>query len=564
MSLPKKNFSREFILDILEQYSKNNSSEKIADRTTTQRNSNQSLISRKNFSGHITASSLVLDRTLSRILLVQHKKLNKYIQPGGHIDDADESLYFAAKRELEEETGFSNTVFIPFNKTFPDIPIDVDIHTIPENAKKEEPEHLHIDFRYVFILENDDQGKISEEEIGDIVWKPIKEFERANTDTGRAVQKINKLISEQRDELFFDKIVHTFSIDIKNYNVVMVSHIVPDIPPFINVIRSLARKVTVIPKPSSISSNVLSKISQELVCSFSREQLRDESVLQKLFPKNEKSLVIDIGGYFASEEFINFNSKEKRVLGIVEDTENGLQKYKLFRNDGQLPIVSVARSELKQNEDDLVGYSVAFYTEWVVRKHRHLPRYLTCGIIGYGKLGKGAAKYLFNQNIKPLVYDSNPIKTVEAYKDGCIPATKEEIITNSELIFCATGNISINTKDFLRIRPGCYVASVTSSDDELNLDNIDVHLGTSVENEYVNKYENENTYWYLINNGNAVNFIDRDGDRVSSFIRLVQGEILYALQKLTGKRLSHGIQEVKQEDRKKIAHMFLNYYGTSV
>ncbi len=562
MSLPKNPFSKEYTLDILEQYSKNNPSERIADRTTTLQNSNQSLISRKNFSGHITASALVLDSTLSKILLVQHKKLNKYIQPGGHVDDTDESLYFAAKRELEEETGFLNTSFIPFNEAFPDIPIDVDIHTIPENTKKEEPEHLHIDFRYVFILENDNQGKISEEEIGDTVWKPIKEFERANIDTSRVVQKINKLISKQRDKLFFDKIMRTFSLDIKNYNVVMVSHIVPDIPPFINVIQSLAKKVTVIPKPNSISTNVLSKIPQELVFSVSREQLRDESILQKLFPKNEKSLIIDIGGYFASKEFIKFNSKEKRVLGIVEDTENGLQKYEQFSNDDQLPIVSVARSELKQNEDDLVGYSVAFYTEWLVRKHRHLPRYLTCGIIGYGKFGKGVAKYLFNQNIKPLVYDTNPIKTVEAYKDGCIPVTKEEMLSNSELIFGATGDTSINTQDFLRIRPGCYIASVTYSDSEFNLDTISKHLNTSIVNDFVNKYENEDTYWYLLNNGNAINFIDRDGDRVSNFIRLVQGEILCALQKLTGDELSHGIQEVKQEDKKKIAHTFLNHYGT--
>ena len=212
MRQPKSHFSKNYVSGILKQYDKSNPSEKITVRTTVLINSDKSFISRKNFSGHITASAFVLDRTLSKILLVQHKNLNKYIQPGGHVDETDESIHSAARRELEEETGFAGGTFVPLNKAFPDIPIDIDIHTIPENSKKQEPEHIHVDFRYVFILENDNQGKISEEEIGDIVWKPISEFERMNSDTGRAVQKINKLISERRDELFFDSVVRTFSL----------------------------------------------------------------------------------------------------------------------------------------------------------------------------------------------------------------------------------------------------------------------------------------------------------------------------------------------------------------
>lgn len=561
MSLLENFFSKEYILDIINRYSKNNPFENIIARTATLRDSEKSLISRKNFFGHITASAFVLDYTLSKILLVQHKNLNKYIQPGGHVDQTDESIYFAARRELEEETGFTGAVLVPFDKSFPDIPIDIDIHTIPENSKKQEPEHIHVDFRYLFILENDNQGKISEEEIGDVVWKPKKEFNRINSDTSRAVQKINKLFSEKRDELFFNQIVRTFSLDhLKNHKVVIVSHIVPDILPFIKTLQGLAKEITVIPKPNSISFNILSQIPKEVIYSVSRTKLRDESVLQKLFPKNETSLIIDIGGYFASEQLVEFNNKEKRVLGIIEDTENGHRKYEKLGNDVQLPIVSVARSELKQNEDDLVGYSVAFYTEWVIRKLRRLPKYLTCSIIGYGKLGKGVAKYLFNQNIKPLIYDNNPIKIVEAYKDGCVPVTKKEILSNSDLIFCATGNASINKHDFFDIRPGCHIASVTSSDDELDLSKVDTQFSASIENDFVTRYGNENTYWYLINNGNAVNFIDRDSDRVSDFIRLVQAEIFCALQKLSNEKLSPGIHEIKQEDKKRIAQIFLDYY----
>jgi adenosylhomocysteinase len=359
---------------------------------------------------------------------------------------------------------------------------------------------------------------------------------------------------------FFDKIVHNFQINLKDINIVAVLHIVPGILSFVDALRKLAKKLVIIPKPNSISNEILSQIPKNLLYRTTRNELKDIKVLNKIFKKEEKYCIIDIGGYFANKEFMKFNKKRKMVIGIVEDTENGYQRYERLENDICVPVISVARSELKNNEDDLVGYSIGFYTEWVIRKLRSMPRYMSCSIIGYGKLGKGIAKYLFNQNIKPLIYDTDPIKVIEAIKDGCVPASKEEILYNSELIFCATGNISLNISDFLKIRPGCYIASVTSSDDEFDLNDINKYFQKTVENKFIIKYENENTYFYLINNGNTVNFIDREGDSVSDFIRIIQAEILCALRKLTKDKIKIGIHETTKEEKRKIASIFLNYY----
>lgn len=199
MTLAKKRFSNEQVIKILDQYDKSNASEKIAEYSVKLQDSSQSLISRKNFLGHVVASAIVFDSTLSKVLLIEHKKLNKYIQPGGHVDKTDESFCFAAKRELEEETGLSKLSLVPFNKEFPDIPIDIDIHTIPKNEKKQEAEHPHIDFRYFFVLEKDEEGRMNEAEIRDMLWRPIKEFEAANPDLARVVQKCIKLLSERRN-----------------------------------------------------------------------------------------------------------------------------------------------------------------------------------------------------------------------------------------------------------------------------------------------------------------------------------------------------------------------------
>lgn len=52
---------------------------------------------------HICASAIIIHPITKKILLVHHKKLNKWVQPGGHIED-HESPEDAALREVLEET----------------------------------------------------------------------------------------------------------------------------------------------------------------------------------------------------------------------------------------------------------------------------------------------------------------------------------------------------------------------------------------------------------------------------------------------------------------------------
>jgi len=93
--------------------------------------------------GHVTASGIVTDR--EKVLMIFHPVLNKWLQPGGHID-AGETPTAAAIRETCEETGFSAQLH-PWHESRP-YPVDIDIHSIPPNPTKAESEHLHYDFRY--------------------------------------------------------------------------------------------------------------------------------------------------------------------------------------------------------------------------------------------------------------------------------------------------------------------------------------------------------------------------------------------------------------------------------
>ena len=90
--------------------------------------------------GHITASGLVIQN--DKVLLIRHPYIGKYFQPGGHIDENETPLE-AAIREVYEETGWKCSPHLTHQQI-----LDIDIHLIPENKKKLEAAHWHIDLCY--------------------------------------------------------------------------------------------------------------------------------------------------------------------------------------------------------------------------------------------------------------------------------------------------------------------------------------------------------------------------------------------------------------------------------
>lgn len=121
--------------------------------------------------GHITGSAWVVDTQQSRVLLTHHRKLNIWVQLGGH-SDGDTNTPQVALREAQEESG------LPVRPLAAAI-FDLDIHEIP--ARKGDPVHAHFDVRYVFVAEHDDF--LLSEESHELAWVLIEAVEAKTRET---------------------------------------------------------------------------------------------------------------------------------------------------------------------------------------------------------------------------------------------------------------------------------------------------------------------------------------------------------------------------------------------
>jgi 8-oxo-dGTP diphosphatase len=133
-------------------------------------------------SRHLTASMVVLDPDTYKVLLVHHLRMDRWVFPGGHIEQ-DQAPAEAAIREVHEETGVWPELFHQFKPlTLPGMvqqPMPFLIAEIPAPANPAspgypaEPAHSHIDLLFIGTADSSVPTKAQLDEVAAVRWVPV-------------------------------------------------------------------------------------------------------------------------------------------------------------------------------------------------------------------------------------------------------------------------------------------------------------------------------------------------------------------------------------------------------
>jgi 8-oxo-dGTP pyrophosphatase MutT (NUDIX family)/SAM-dependent methyltransferase len=142
--------------------------------------------------GHLTGSAIIVSAIGDRVLLLHHRKLGRWLQPGGHADPGECVGEAVALREAREETGIEG---LALHGRAPR-PLDVDVHVIP--ARGGEPAHEHLDLRYLVVAPEAAEARLKADESHAIRWFRWDELAALELDPGlqRALKKVRDVIGD--------------------------------------------------------------------------------------------------------------------------------------------------------------------------------------------------------------------------------------------------------------------------------------------------------------------------------------------------------------------------------
>jgi adenosylhomocysteinase len=342
---------------------------------------------------------------------------------------------------------------------------------------------------------------------------------------------------------------------------IVVTHVLPDAPEFVEAVSKLGRIAAVVPKTSHRDPRTFKALAHLYNVPFEETFAPDDKPKDRLRdPKraidfilehtniDEKIIILDHGGYFAPAYRAMLQDPRlrnrigdpavSRILGITEATENGHQKYEkaIERMEDDrapglqggldyiarplIPIYSRARSELKAAEDHNVGAAIVHSTEGILRNldGARIEECETIGVFGFGKIGRAVAQKLQREGRQVIVCEKDPKIAALAHSMGFRVATKEWLLANADLLFCATGSRVLRGDDWQKLKDGVYIASATSADDEFDKEALIADCATPVR-------EADNTA-YALHNGKTVNLL-MDGDAVNFVDKSVLGPSVF-------------------------------------
>jgi adenosylhomocysteinase len=341
------------------------------------------------------------------------------------------------------------------------------------------------------------------------------------------------------------------------------THLLPDRPELLDAFNAVCPIALVIGIPYSTVPDVLAEVRKKYpVATPTLDELLTPQFMTDLvgsvFVANPdvKLAIMEIGGYFAPALNTIHQRFADRVIGFVEDTQNGHKRYEAAR-PLPYPVISVARSTLKEGEDTLVGPACYFSSDKLMRQLGVLLSPRRALVVGYGKVGRGTAHALSKNYCPTTVYDINPIRNCVAQGDGMLIPNREDALRMADVIFGCTGVKSVGGNDFELLNDGCFLISCSSKNIEFDLPTLN---GTGFQK--TNLIVNADLYVsqksgkriFLLGGGTPINFID--GAVFGPALSLVPAERILASHGIHSQPASGELSEIAVDERKSIADIW--------
>lgn len=221
----------------------------------------------------------------------------------------------------------------------------------------------------------------------------------------------------------------------------------------------------------------------------------------------------DIGGYLLEPiaNVFGAESATKRFFkGVVEDTTYGHNRYQKVKGAFPVPILSVARSQLKEIEARFVGRDAVVACDMVLRRQGIMLSGRKALSIGYGMIGTNVARALRDNDLVVSVYDKRDCRNLHAYMEGFDVNKKGVLIKNADIVFSQTAAQAVGFSEIEECKDGVVLASVGSKNTEFDIAELE-RQAISFQNygRHIKEYTLSNSKRVrVINDGTAVNFVN--------------------------------------------------------